>query len=101
MLKKILKLDIYPYLLILLCLFHLASNIIWINLNKVPLGWDQAGHTIIAFDFTDFFRGVLKTDFLSISDYYPPFVHLLVTFFMVIFGKSLLLGPLVVTGFFL
>lgn len=63
------------------------------------MDWDQAGHTIIAFNFADFFKHPIG-NFLSISDYYPPFVHLLVAFFMLIFGKHPVFGPLVVTGFF-
>ncbi len=100
MFNKILKFNLYSALLATLCLFHLAGNIIWLNLNKVPLAWDQAGHTIITFNFTDFFNKP-SGDFLSISDYYPPFVHLVVAFFMLIFGRNVSLGPLVVTGFFL
>ena len=99
--SKIYKFDIYLIFLFLLGLFHLVANIIWINLNKVPFSWDPAGHTIIAFRFTDFFTIHTPENFLSISDYYPPFVHLVVTFFMLIFGKNILIGPLVVTGFFL
>lgn len=80
--------------------FHLSLNILWISLNKLPFAWDEAGHAIIAFRFTDFFKGG-GGNFLSISDYYPPFVHLLTAFLMLIFGKNITLGPLVVTGFFI
>lgn len=100
-LYKISKLNIYSALVSLLCLFHLIGNIIWINLNRVPFSWDEAGHTIIAFRFTDFFALHTSENFLSISDYYPPFVHLVVTFLMILFGKNIIIGPLVVTIFFL
>lgn len=96
-----LRFNIYLLFLGLLCLFHLAGNVIWIALNKVPFSWDEAGHTIIAFRFTDFFKLHTPENFLSISDYYPPLVHLLAAFFMLFFGKNIIIGPLVVTGFFL
>jgi len=98
---NVFKLNIYPFLLIFLCLFHLVGNFIWINLNKIPFAWDPAGHTIIAFRFTDFFKFSTSENFLSISDYYPPFIHLLVSFLMLIFGKNILIGPMVVTSFFI
>lgn len=102
MFTKILKFDKYVFCLVLLCFFHLIGNITWLSLNKSTFGWDQAGHTIIAFKFADFFSGANRNqDFLSISDYYPPFVHLLVSFFMLIFGKNILIGPFVVTAFFI
>ena len=92
----------YKNLLIFLCLFHIFGNIIWLNLNKSPFTWDEAGHAIISFKFTDFFNGSNRNqDFLSISDYYPPFVHLLVSFLMLVFGKNILIGPIIITGFFI
>ncbi|MBI2597551.1 glycosyltransferase family 39 protein [Candidatus Daviesbacteria bacterium] len=102
MTPRVLKVNIYTFLLVLLCSFHLIGNIYWLILDKSPFPWDQAGHTIIAFKFTDFLNGSDRSqDFLSISDYYPPFVHLLVALFMLVFGKNILIGPLMVTGFFI
>ena len=91
----------YGTLVSLLCLFHLVANLIWINLNKLPLPWDQAGHTIIAFKFADFFLGKGDYSFLTISDYYPPLTHIIVAFLMLIFGRESNIGPLTVTGFFI
>src|SRR3989344_5971445 len=95
------KLSIYGFLLTLLCLFHLVTNLIWINLNKLPFPWDQAGHTIIAYKFADYFQGKGNYSFLNISDYYPPLTHILVSILMLIFGREPKIGPILVTGFFI
>lgn len=93
--------SIYGFLVFLLCLFHLIVNLIWINLNKLPFPWDQAGHTIIALKFADFFQGKGDYSFLNISDYYPPLTHIVVAVLMLIFGREPNIGPIVVTGFFI
>lgn len=95
------KIGLYGVLVFLLSLFHLVTNLIWINLNKLPFPWDQAGHTIIALKFTDFFQGKSDLPFLNISDYYPPLTHILVSFLMLIFGREPNLGPILITGFFI
>jgi hypothetical protein len=91
----------FEYLIAILCLFHLTTNLIWINLNSLPFPWDQAGHTIISYKFVDFFQGRGDSPFLRISDYYPPFTHLIVAFLMLIFGRIPNIGPTVVTFFFI
>ncbi len=87
--------------LFLLLAFHFLANLIWILLDKSPLAWDQAGHTLISFDLVDFFKGQGQVNFFQISDYYPPLAHLIVALIMIFTGPLLLIGPLVVTGFFL
>lgn len=87
--------------LFLLLAFHLLANLIWISLDKTPPAWDQTGHTLISLNFVDFFKGQSQVNFFQISDYYPPFVHLIVALTMLFAGPLLLIGPLVVTGFFL
>lgn len=87
---------LYPLLV-----FHLLANLTWILLDKSFLAWDQAGHTLISFNFLDFFKGLSRINFFQISDYYPPLVHIIVALVMLLTGPLLLIGPLVVTGFFL
>lgn len=87
--------------LCLLLVFHLLANLIWILLDKSPLAWDQAGHTLISLNFLDFFHGQSQVGFFQISDYYPPFVHIIVALIMILTGPLLLIGPIVVTAFFL
>ena len=95
------KIHIFDYLIFALCIFHLVANLIWIKLDVAPPPWDQAGHTMISLKFIDYFVGFNNNDFLRISDYYPPFVHLAVAFFMMLFGSSIIVGQLVITFFFL
>lgn len=87
--------------LYLLLVFHLLTNLIWILLDKSPLAWDQAGHMLISLNFLDFFKGISQVNFFQISDYYPPLVHIIAAVVMIFTGPVLLVGPLVVTGFFL
>ncbi|MBU0999873.1 glycosyltransferase family 39 protein [Patescibacteria group bacterium] len=87
--------------LYLLLVFHLLANLIWILLDQSPLAWDQAGHTLISLNFVDLFKGQSQVNFFQISDYYPPFVHIIVALIMIFTGPILLIGPLVMTGFFL
>lgn len=87
--------------LYLLLVFHLLANLIWVLLDKSPLAWDQAGHTLISLNFVDFFKGQSQVNFFQISDYYPPLAHMIVALIMIFTGPLLLIGPLVVTGFFL
>ncbi|MDO8573547.1 MAG: phospholipid carrier-dependent glycosyltransferase [Candidatus Daviesbacteria bacterium] len=87
--------------LYLLLVFHLLANLIWILLDKSPLAWDQAGHTLISLNFVDFFKGISQVNFFQISDYYPPLVHIITALIMIFTGPLLSIGPLVVTGFFL
>lgn len=92
----------HEYVLIFLCIFHFFANLVWILLNIAPQPWDQAGHTILTYKFTDYFLGLDPSlEFFKISFYYPPLIYNITAFLMMIFGKSEILGPLVVTGFFL
>lgn len=88
-------------LLIFLIIFHLLANLVWISLDKSPLSWDQAGHTLTSLQFLDFFKAQSGTVFLKISNYYPPLVYIIVALGMFFLGPSLSLGPMVVTGLFL
>lgn len=88
-------------LLYLLLIFHFLANLVWILFNKSPLAWDQAGHTLISLDFVDFFKGISQINFFQISNYYPPFVHIVVALIMIFTSPLLLIGPLVVTIFFI
>lgn len=93
----------YPYetLLIVLILFHLTGNLVWIFLNQAPPAWDPSGHTLTSLKFVDYFIGESTQHLLRITDYYPPFVHLVVTFFMMLFNPSLKIAPIIITLFFI
>lgn len=91
------------FILLLLVLFHLVVNFIWITLNTAPLPWDQAGHTRLAIEFADYFKslGFLRiVDYFSISSYYPPLIHTMVGVLIVFLGHPIQVGGVVVTVFF-
>lgn len=73
----------YFYFLLGLILFHVISNIIWIILNNQPPTWDSAHHTLLSMRIFE-----SPFNFLNISNYYPPFVHLIGTILIFIFGYS-------------
>lgn len=95
------KLDKFDWGLVALAAFHLVANIVWINLNTAPLPHDQAGHSLIAFDFAEVLAGRNKTPILEVSTYYPPFVHFLTALAFLVFGFNLNLGAVLVSFFFL
>lgn len=70
----------WPVLLAGLLLFHFAANLIWIYLNSVPPTWDAALHSVLTFKMLAFLKANLLhfniVEFLRISEYYPPFVHM-------------------------
>src|SRR3989344_3019632 len=96
--KRITQLDTYDKLLLALCGFHLLANIVWILLSTAPLPWDQAGHTRTAILFADFFKSLDLLNiqrFMSISSYYPPFIHIVISFFILVFGNPVFAGGVV------
>lgn len=95
------KLNIFIYILIFTVVFHLVANIAWIVLDSTPVPWDEAGHTMHSIDFVEYAVGESSKSLLKISDYYPPFVYWVVSFFMMIFGTNVTVGPLIITGFFI
>lgn len=96
------KLDKYLALTLLLILFHLIANVIWIYLNKVPPGWDQSLHIYYSMRYLDYLKRGLENfnlvEFLKISGYYPPLVYFVGAIFALIGGCSykfiLLVGSL-------
>lgn len=101
--NKLLKPDIYLCLLIGLIAYHLLSNLLWISLSTAPIPWDQAGHTRLAIQFSEYFQslGILKPiNYFSISTYYPPLIHSIVGFFIIIFDRPIETGEIVINLFF-
>jgi len=79
-------------LLILVILFSVVTNVVWHIVNNAPPTWDSAGHLGLSFLFADtlpelLFGEVSFTNFLRISNYYPPLVQLLGGFSILIFGR--------------
>ena len=98
------KIDIFVILLTLLASYHLISNLIWIFTNTAPLPWDQAGHTSLALQFADYFQslGFLRIiNYFSISNYYPPLIHTLVAFAIILFDHPIQTSEVIITLFFI
>ncbi len=89
-------------LLGILCLFHLAINTLWLSENKAAPTWDEAGHTRLSVDYTNYFQGTAEkaTNPLNISSYYPPLTYFFSAFLMQIGGISEDVATLVVTLYF-
>jgi 4-amino-4-deoxy-L-arabinose transferase-like glycosyltransferase len=80
-------------LLACLILFHLVNNLIWRQSNVIVFGFDRMFHQVSSLAYYDILRdGInLHTLFaaLTLSDYYPPLVHLTATVFYGLFGVSM------------
>ncbi len=85
--------------LVILIVVHLAFNLIFLNLNKAPVPWDQANHTRLALLIKDCVQ-TGNQNCLKISYYYPPFTHFAVAVLMLVFGNSMFLAQFSGTIFF-
>lgn len=70
----------YLILTVVLIVFHLISNLVWIYLNNAPPNWDPSVHIIMTIEHGQYlFNNLLSfnlIDFLRISNYYPNFVYI-------------------------
>ena len=91
--------------LILLILFHLIGNIVWIKLNNAPPPWDQASHTRFSLLFGHFFNklysGKIDSNIFSFAftDNYGPFLRLTTGFLMSLVSLDIKLAQTVGTIF--
>ncbi len=94
-------------LLVVLILFHLISNIVWIKLNNSPPAWDQAYHTKLSFEFARFFQNTftgnfnLKEFLQPFSDSYGPLIRILTGFILFVLTPNIKLAQFTGTIFFL
>jgi len=98
--------DKYNIILFLIILFHLISLGFYHKLNTAPPTWDSAGHLGLGMFFAQkfheiFSQGFNVLEFLRISNYYPPLIHLLGGFVFLVFGLKHQLALFIVEGFFL
>lgn len=69
--------------------FHLVVSFIWLSLDTRPPKWDQANHLALSLGYYyGFLSGEVFSRLLSLSSYYPPFFHLVASFFYRFFGTS-------------
>lgn len=80
--------DKYLIFTLLLIVFHIVGNLVWIYLNKIPPASDAGLHTVLSLKFIEYIKVNLFNfniiDFLRISNYYPPFTHLVGAIFGVV-----------------
>lgn len=90
--KLFIKKHSVKILLILLILFHIVCNIIWIAEDRSFPLWDMAGHTSTS---VTFFRLLSHPSFLNLksiltfNSIYPPFVYLVTVLFYFVFGLNI------------
>ncbi|MFC1790482.1 phospholipid carrier-dependent glycosyltransferase [Patescibacteria group bacterium] len=103
------KLKVKPvHLLVLLCLFHLVGNLVWVSLDNRPPDWDAAAHTLFAFRFGRFFKSLsqfsFRGDFLkaAVADPYGPLARAIGGLFVFLFrlqpGEVQFLGTIFFLG---
>lgn len=96
--KKIFS-EKYSLYLTLLIVFHVLFFSIFQILNKNYQTWDSAGHIGLSYRMADGIKGLISKEdtisvssFLKISNYYPPFVQMIGSFFSLLLGyKSIFL----------
>ena len=97
------KTEKYFLFTLILIVFHLISNSIWIFLNNVPPNWDPSVHIITAINYFEYlFTGNTVfnfINFLKLSNYYPIFTYLfslpLVFLFSTSYKIILLTSPVI------
>lgn len=106
MLKKI-RLQPSDFLIILL-LFHLVGNVIWMKLNNAPPAWDEAEHIRYSLYFKSHLENFSKGNFVNLSNFinlfnftYRPFIRLFTAIILIILIPSIKIAQSVGTLFFI
>ncbi|MBT4260514.1 MAG: hypothetical protein HOD90_11470, partial [Nitrospina sp.] len=82
----------FRYLLYLIILWVWGSNAIWMILDNRPPAWDQGGHLRYTFHYWQVLASGSESwwiDLLNVEPFYPPFFHLSLIPFSLIFGFAL------------
>ena len=83
------NLNFHSYLLCSIILWVWGSNAIWMILDNRPPAWDQGGHLRYTFHYWQVLISGSETwwiDLLNVEPFYPPFFHLSLIPFSLIFG---------------
>ncbi|MDD4899620.1 MAG: glycosyltransferase family 39 protein [Candidatus Omnitrophica bacterium] len=89
---------------IIIWLFHLINNFIWLKLDTLPLLWDAGSYYLDSLVLSDLLRNFSYFNFtqaIHVGGQYPPFVPLLAALAYPIFGKSQDVAVFLVNGIFL
>ncbi len=82
----------YNYFLCLIILWVWTSNAIWMVLDNRPPAWDQGGHLRYTFHYWQVLSSGSENwwiDLLNVEPFYPPFFHLSLIPFSLLFGFTL------------
>ncbi|MDD2752617.1 MAG: glycosyltransferase family 39 protein [Candidatus Omnitrophica bacterium] len=89
---------------IIIWLFHLVNNFIWLRLDTFPLLWDAGSYYLDSLILSDLLRHLSFFSFsqaIHVGGQYPPFVPFLAALSYMIFGKSPDVAVFMVNGIFL
>lgn len=92
---------LWNVLLVVLIIFHLLVNCIWLFINKAPPTWDAASHTAISFSILERMHSGHLFDILSVSNYYPILVHTITASLLLFTGAHIKIAQAVGTLFYL
>lgn len=84
--------NFHYYFLCLIILWVWGSNAIWMILDHRPPSWDQGGHLRYTFHYWQALTSGSENwwiDVLNVEPFYPPFFHLSLIPFAMIFGFTL------------
>lgn len=90
-LKNINRYTLYFYTLVL---FQIVAYLVFRHLNIAYQSWDSAGHMSLSLKFTEMYRSLFSDPDVSLykilttSFYYPPLLHFVMGFLILIFGKG-------------
>ena len=82
----------FRYFLCLIILWVWGSNAIWMVLDNRPPAWDQGGHLRYTFHYWQALTSGSENwwiDLLNVEPFYPPFFHLSLIPFSILFGFTL------------
>lgn len=91
-------------ILILLWLFHLINNYIWLNMDNYPLLWDAGAYyldSLILFDYIKHLSIPSLLNVIKVGGQYPPFVPFLVSLSYIIFNRTEDVAVFIGNGIFL
>lgn len=85
------------FILILLIIFHILINLLWLKIDITPPNWDEATYLEKSIRYDTLLQGFKLENIKKIIDdsqWHPPFVELVTVFFYRIFGVSMDCGVL-------
>lgn len=86
------KKHIHTIVLLVIIIFILINNLIWLNVDTTPISWDNANHSLIAIQLNRCIQNITSEGVyacIRITPFYPPLVHTLVALVIFLIGKNI------------